>query len=289
MGDTVLTPLRAGEDRMPGVLYQANLLNMLLQRTQISPVPMAWQLPAAILAVLVPVLLLLRHPRWGWWLIPASSMLILATSSLLLSHARTWFPPMAPMFALLLAFPLLAAYRLRQSDRLAHSDALTRLANRRLFDLILDREFLAAKRSEKPLSLLLIDVDHFKHYNDSCGHQAGDEMLRTVALAVMRHVCRPRDLPARYGGDELAAILPETTAHMASRIADAIVRDVSSLAIPHPGADHLRIVTVSIGVAASSPHRERDSSALLERADAALYQAKRLGRNRSYLAPAWDT
>ena len=289
MGDSVLTPLRAGEDRMPGVLYQANLLNMLLQRNAIAPLPMPWQVPAAILLVVVPILLLLRHPsRRAWWLILAAAVFILATSAVLLSHARVWFPPMASLFALLLAFLLFAAYRMRQTDRLAHSDALTHLANRRLFDLILNREFLAARRSEKPLSLLLIDVDQFKHYNDSCGHQAGDEMLRTIAQAVMRHVCRPRDLPARYGGDELAAILPETTAHMASRIADAIVRDVNSLALPHPGAGRLPIVTVSIGVAASDPKREHDSGALLERADVALYQAKRLGRNRSYLAPAWD-
>jgi diguanylate cyclase (GGDEF)-like protein len=289
VGDSVPTPLRAGDERMPGVIYQANLLNMLLQGDAIAPVANAWRLPLAFAMVLLPALLLLHHrSRRAWWIIPLAVLLILATSAALLYFAHAWLPPMAPVFALLLVFVLVAAYGMRQSDRLAHSDALTQLANRRLFDLILKREFLATKRNEKPLSLLLIDVDHFKHYNDTCGHQAGDELLRTLAQAVERHVCRPRDLPARYGGDELAAILPETAAHMAHRIAEAIVRDVRALAIPRPGTGDAQIVTVSIGVAASDPRREHDSSMLLERADVALYQAKRLGRNRSYLAADWD-
>lgn len=289
VGDGVLTPLRAGDERMSGVIYQANLLNMLLQGHEIIPAANAWRLPVALMLVLVPALMLLHYrSRRAWWLIPCAALLILAISAALLSYAQTWLPPMASIFALLLVFVLVAVSGMRQSDRLAHSDALTQLANRRLFDLILQREFLATKRSERPLSLLLIDVDHFKHYNDACGHQAGDELLRTLAQAVERHVGRPRDLPARYGGDELAAILPETAAHAAHRIAEAIVRDVRAMAIPHPGTGDSRIVTVSIGVAASDPRREHDSVTLLERADVALYQAKRLGRNRSYLAADWD-
>lgn len=134
--------------------------------------------------------------------------------------------------------------------------------------------------------MLLIDVDHFKLYNDGCGHQAGDELLRAVADAVARHVNRPRDLSARYGGDELAAILPETDAANAQRIAQAIVRDVAALAIPHPGNGDNATATVSIGVAACDPHRETEAS-LLERTDIALYQAKKHGRNRSYAAPDW--
>lgn len=287
MGDSILTPLPGGEERMPGVLYQANLLNMLLQDSAIVPMPLAWQLGIAILLVLAPVLWLLRQPwRPAWGLALASAALILATSAVLLWQARLWLPPMASLSSLALASLLLAAYRLRLSHRLAHSDALTRLANRRLFDLILRRECLAARRSGKPVSLLLIDVDHFKHYNDGCGHQAGDELLRAVAGAVARHVCRPRDLSARYGGDELAAVLPETEAHVASAIAEAIVRDVASLAIPHPGNGNNAHATVSIGVAACDPHRETEAS-LLERTDIALYQAKKLGRNRSYAAPGW--
>ncbi|MEG2940591.1 MAG: CHASE2 domain-containing protein [Thermomonas sp.] len=289
MGDSILTPLPGGEERMPGVLYQANLLNMLLQGTAIVPMPMLWQLPFAILLVLLPVLLLLRHPlRPARLLAIASAIFIFASSALFLLLARLWMPPMPSLLTLLLALLLLAAFRFRRSHQLAHSDALTRLANRRLFDLILHRESLAARRSGKPLSLLLIDVDHFKRDNDSCGHQAGDELLRAVAGAVARHVGRPRDLSARYGGDELAAILPETDARTASSIADAIVREVAALAIPHPDNGDNATATVSIGVAACDPQRETEAS-LLERTDIALYQAKKHGRNRSYTAPDWAT
>lgn len=287
LGDSVLTPLPGGEERMPGVLYQANLLNMLLQDTAIVPVPVAWQVSISVLLVLLPVLLLLRQPlRPARILAAAAATLILATSAVLLLQARLWLPPMASLATLLIALALLAGYRFRLSHRLAHSDALTRLANRRLFDLILHRECLAARRSGKPVSLLLIDVDHFKRYNDSCGHQAGDELLRAIAGAVARHVGRPRDLSARYGGDELAAILPETDAANANRIAEGIVREVVALAIPHPENGDNTIATVSIGVAACDPHHETEAS-LLERTDIALYQAKKHGRNRSYAAPDW--
>ena len=287
MGDSILTPLPGGEERMPGVLYQANLLNMLLQGTAIVPVPKAWQLPLAILLALLPVLFLLRHRSGSArWLAVVAALLILATSAILLLQARLWLPPMPALATLLGAWLLLAGYRFRVSHRLAHSDALTRLANRRLFDLILRRECLAARRSGKPVSLLLIDVDHFKRYNDGCGHQAGDALLRAVAGAVARHVGRPRDLSARYGGDELAAILPETDARTANIIAEAIVREVASLAIPHPDNGGNAMATVSIGVAACDPHHETEAN-LLERTDIALYQAKKHGRNRSYAAPDW--
>ena len=180
---------------------------------------------------------------------------------------------------------MLAAYRYRRSHRLAHSDSLTRLANRRMFDLILERESLASRRSGKPTSLLLVDVDNFKHYNDRCGHRAGDAMLQAVAARLAARVGRPRDLCARYGGDEFAAILPETDAASAGKLAAQLVPDVAALAMPHPQSDGAAVVTVSIGVAACNPEGETTAS-LLERADAALYKAKEAGRNRHVVAPA---
>lgn len=289
VSDSIPTPGTGTDRRIPGVMYQASLLNMLLVGDALLPLPAGRQLPASILAVLVPVLLLLRYRSRRSWLIVAGAMLAIAlASALLLTFGGYWFPPMASLAGLLLAFVLLAFYQLRSSHRLAHSDALTRLANRRLFDIVLARELAASRRSGLPLSLLLIDVDHFKHYNDHYGHQAGDEMLRRVAQAVARHIGRPRDLAARYGGDELAAILPETSAHDALAIADAIVRDVAALAIPHADSLVAGYVTVSIGVAAGDPKRPADNSVLLNRADTALYRAKELGRNRSYCAPVVD-
>lgn len=288
LGDTISTPGAGAGNRIPGVIYQANLLNMLLQRNAILPLALGTQLAMSVIAVLVPMLLLLRYRSRRAWLIVAGAVIAIVLASALLLAAGYWFPPMASVASLLGAFVPLAFLQLRSSHRLAHSDALTRLANRRLFDIVLSRELAASRRSDLPLSLLLIDVDHFKHYNDHYGHQAGDEILCKVAQAVAVHVTRPRDLAARYGGDELAAILPETSTRAAHAIADAIVHDVFAQAIPHIGSRIVGQVTVSIGVAANIPRLNADTIVLVGRADAALYRAKELGRNRSYCAPATD-
>jgi diguanylate cyclase (GGDEF)-like protein len=291
VGDAIQTPLSVHEGRLSGVEYQAELLNMLIRGRAIVPLTWRQQLPLAIALVLLPILLM----RWSqvrrrsWWLLPTIAAAVALLSAILLFAARHWFPPFAVLATLSLEFALLAVYRWRQSQRLAHSDGLTQLANRRMFDLMLSRELDAALRSARPLSLLLIDVDHFKHYNDTCGHQAGDETLRAVARAIANHARRPRDMAARYGGDEMSMLLPETSAYAAGIVADAIVAEVRALAIPHPDSGVAPIVTVSIGIASTQLRRDqRDVDSLLERADAALYRAKQLGRNQSYCAQAWD-
>lgn len=286
-GDGILTPLPGVERRMPGVLYQANLLQMLLRGDAIAPLAPGWRWALTIGPALLAVLLLRLRRRRAWWALPAVAALVLLASAWLLWQQRVWLPPATALAGLLAAFVMLALHRLRRSHRMAHSDALTRLANRRQFDATLERELAAARRSGRPLSLLLIDVDHFKHYNDTYGHRAGDEMLRAVARAVARHARRPRDLPVRYGGDELAAILPETGAAAAGRIAEAMVRGVRELRIPHAGGSVSEHVTVSIGIACHDPQRDPrvgGAAELLERTDRALYRAKQLGRNRSHAA-----
>lgn len=283
IGDTLLTPVAPTDTRVSGVEYQANLLNMLVQGNAITPLPLIWQMLIAIVLVLVPILLHARlEPRRTWLLALGAASTIFILSALLLYYGRYWFPPMPTLATLLLCLAWWGVYRLQHSQRLAHSDSLTRLSNRRMFDVMLARELAAARRGNRPLSLLLIDVDHFKHYNDAYGHQAGDDALRRIAHAISERARRPRDVPARYGGDELAVILPETTAHAAQSIADHIVRDVRALAIEHIESDVAPIVTVSIGVAAYFPILEGHDIDLLERADAALYQAKEKGRDRSF-------
>lgn len=284
-GDTLLTPIAATDTRISGVEYQANLLNMLVRGNAITPLPLAWQLPIAIVLVLLPMLLHAGvEPRRTWLLAIGAGAAIFLFSTLLLYYGRYWFAPMPTLATLLLCLALWGVYRLQHSQRLAHSDALTRLSNRRMFDVMLARELGAARRGNRPLSLLLIDVDHFKHYNDTYGHQAGDDALRRIAQAISERARRPRDVPARYGGDELAVILPETTAHAAQAIADHIVSDVRGLAIVHAESDVAPVMTVSIGVAAYFPILEGHEADLLERADAALYQAKEKGRDRSFCA-----
>lgn len=167
----------------------------------------------------------------------------------------------------------------------ATTDALTTLANRRRFDQYLEQEWQALARSEQPLSLLLCDVDYFKYYNDTYGHQAGDQCLQAVAGAIRTTVHRPRDLVARYGGEEFALVLPETKLEGALIVAQAILAAVRQLKIAHTSSlirDH---VTLSIGVTCKIPTSGFTPTSMTLIADRALYQAKQQGRDRviSYL------
>lgn len=168
--------------------------------------------------------------------------------------------------------------------RLSLTDGLTGVANRRHLDQFFHQEWLAHVRSAEPIAVLLLDIDYFKRFNDSFGHQAGDNCLRAIARELARFSQRPRDLCARYGGEEFALVLGNTELETAKGIATAILEAVRSLSIPHPQSDVAPVVTVSIGVAACVPLPHSESRKLLQRADAAMYQAKSLGRNQVQLA-----
>jgi len=163
---------------------------------------------------------------------------------------------------------------------LAAKDGLTGLANRRAFDQALESEWLRGQRSRKPLSLLFVDVDHFKLFNDRHGHQSGYECLRAVAAIVGAQALRPADLAARYGGEEFAIILPETDGAGALDVAENIRKAVMDLRIAHGAARAGNHVTLSVGVATQVPDLDMGPDCLLGQADQALYAAKRLGRNR---------
>jgi diguanylate cyclase (GGDEF)-like protein len=162
----------------------------------------------------------------------------------------------------------------------SYVDGLTGIANRRYFDVALDRELRRAQRAKGELSLLLIDIDSFKAYNDHFGHQQGDACLTTVAQALAAKLKRPADVAARYGGEEFAAVLPDTSLEQARLHANAIREHVAALALPHAPAAHWPMVTLSIGVASFDRERLHEVPALIEAADKALYAAKRGGRNR---------
>ena len=166
------------------------------------------------------------------------------------------------------------------------ADGLTGIANRRRFDHHLDTELRRTRRACAPLSLLMIDVDHFKGYNDRYGHQRGDSCLTRVALALSAAIERPADLLARYGGEEFAAILPDTDAGGARKVAERMRAAVSTLAIEHAGAASAGHVTISIGSVTRIPTAACAAADLLAAADRALYQAKHDGRNRVMAAPA---
>jgi diguanylate cyclase (GGDEF)-like protein/PAS domain S-box-containing protein len=167
---------------------------------------------------------------------------------------------------------------------LSMTDALTGVANRRQFDQMLRKEWNRAMRTASPLSLLMIDADHFKAYNDLYGHPMGDQCLRQVAQAVARSVLRAGDVVARYGGEEFAVILPDTIAEMAAQVGDRVIAALALDAVPHQG-NARGIVTVSIGVASMIPELGSTSAELMSQADAALYQAKHAGRATIVIAP----
>lgn len=167
----------------------------------------------------------------------------------------------------------------QQLERLAMHDALTGLANRRCFDETLAQESGRARRSAKPLALLMIDIDYFKRYNDHYGHLAGDACLQRVATLLAGCTRRPPDLLARYGGEELAVILPETDSAGAAVVARAMLERLNLEPIAHHDSPFAQ-VTVSIGIACASGADADSVQSLVQRADAALYVAKEAGRNR---------
>jgi diguanylate cyclase (GGDEF)-like protein len=162
----------------------------------------------------------------------------------------------------------------------ASHDGLTGLLNRAAFDAELRRVWDAAARSREPVAVIMLDIDHFKAYNDRYGHPAGDSCLREVATAFRLCARRPRDIVARYGGEELIAVLPGADAAHAEATGRAIVEAVSSLRLPHAASLTRPHVTVSVGVANADPSREASSEAVVRFADRALYLAKDQGRDR---------
>jgi len=167
----------------------------------------------------------------------------------------------------------------QELQRLASSDGLTHVANRRCFDEFLAQEWQRLAREQSPLSMILCDVDCFKLYNDTYGHLAGDDALRQVAQAIAQAVKRPADLVARYGGEEFAVILPSTDATGATTVAAEILANVKALQIPHASSQVAEFITLSVGVATTIPHNQFSAATLIVAADQGLYRAKAQGRN----------
>ena len=163
--------------------------------------------------------------------------------------------------------------------QLATIDALTEAANRRHFNAYLEQEWLRAMREQRPLCLILCDVDCFKLYNDTYGHQAGDVCLQQVVWAIRQVVQRPADLVARYGGEEFAIILPNTELEGAKHVAVDLLKSVFDLQIPHRRSAVVPFVTVSLGICSIIPTLELSQESLIRMADKALYDAKAAGRN----------
>ena len=163
-------------------------------------------------------------------------------------------------------------------EELATTDALTGLRNRRKFDASIEEEWRRAARQKRPLALLMIDADHFKTFNDTFGHQAGDEVLIGIAICISDSVQRAGDCAARYGGEEFAVLLPDSSPAQAFAVAETIRLKVEQW------CGETAITTVSIGVASIVPDANSEWTAIVNAADKALYAAKADGRNRTVLA-----
>lgn len=167
----------------------------------------------------------------------------------------------------------------RQLERMAHMDILTQVTNRRGFDDAVKRELKRAERDRQPLSLLLMDIDHFKQFNDNYGHIKGDECLREVGQCLKGALLRPADLVARYGGEEFVVILPDTNLNCAKFVAERLRDWIERLAVEHKFSSAAEVVTVSVGISIAD-EGQQDVPALLEIADKGLYYAKENGRNK---------
>jgi diguanylate cyclase (GGDEF)-like protein len=169
----------------------------------------------------------------------------------------------------------------RLLNDIAERDGLSGLYNRRMFDNLTSRLWLQAQRNQESLQIILVDIDHFKAYNDLYGHQAGDNCIRRVAGIIARAAKRPFDFCARYGGEEFALVLYAPSGADPTALPEQIRRETMALNIPHTHSDAGGILTVSIGSATAQPDSKRSLAGLIQRADEALYRAKQMGRNRA--------
>lgn len=176
-----------------------------------------------------------------------------------------------------------------QLQKIAHLDGLTGIDNRRFFDKQLQKEWELAEHHDKPLSLIMIDIDCFKAYNDTYGHQMGDECLKKVASQLSSSLKDTGEMIARYGGEEFAALLPESETNRAVIIAKHMLEAIEGLKIPHTGSTVTDHITISIGISCTVKGCHTTSDKLLNNADAALYQAKKEGRNRMVIFTEHET
>ena len=172
----------------------------------------------------------------------------------------------------------------QELERLSVTDSLTGLANRRSFNEFLHREWLRDQREQQPFSVIMVDIDHFKMYNDHYGHLEGDICLQKVSWALQGALCRAGDLLARYGGEEFVAILPHTNRQGAAERAAAFHSHICKLEIPHGASPVSPTVTISVGIASVNPNQSISPSQVVAMADKALYLAKQAGRNQSVIA-----
>ena len=210
----------------------------------------------------------------GWTILISGTYLAFLTG--------LWIPVVPPLLALTGSAVVIAGHKAEDLQRLASLDGLTQIANRRYFEESLSRQWYRRLGKQQYLSVILCDVDFFKFYNDTYGHQAGDKCLQQVAKVLQQSV-RTNDLVARYGGEEFVVILPCANSETVIQIAQRISFNVKTLQIEHINSKASQYVTLSCGVASIIPNEQLSPSALVVNADKGLYHAKEQGRDRAIL------
>lgn len=167
----------------------------------------------------------------------------------------------------------------KELEELSFKDGLTGVANRRMFDNVIETEWLKARQNKQPLSLIIIDIDFFKEYNDCYGHLQGDDCLKQVAETLNGVAARSRDFFGRFGGEEFVMLLPETDANSAWAVAERCRQSLFKKQIPHEHSKVSQLLTISLGVSTMIPSPDGEHNELIDRADKQLYQAKQRGRN----------
>lgn len=205
---------------------------------------------------------------------------MLLTSSYLIFLAGYWLPTIAPLIALVGANLIVTGFYYQNQKRIAFTDGLTKIANRRFFDHFIEQQWLKCERDNQDLALILCDVDFFKVYNDTYGHQEGDSCLQKVASALSSSV-RGNDLAARYGGEEFVVVLPDSNTETAKVVAKRIRSKLKAMQILHEGSKASKYVSISMGIASIHHNKATSSQELIMLADKALYQAKQQGRDRA--------
>lgn len=298
--DLFFTPYSVGNAdnlKMPGVIVHAQMVSQILGAVLdkrslfwfLTPVVRVgwiwcWAIIGGVLARR------LRHPLY---LTIASAIAIggLWSITCVVFTYAGWIPIVEPGLALVATCWSVIACRQvelqianKKLSSLVSVDGLTQIANRRRFDEYFYQEWQRLARQQDSMSLILCDVDCFKLYNDTYGHQSGDLCLQQVAQAIGRVLKRPADLAARYGGEEFVVVLPNTNVGGAVYIANAIQKEVKQLCIPHSTSSAANYVTLSIGISTVVPTAESAPSSLIAAADKALYEAKAQGRNRAIIS-----
>ena len=303
LNDLFATPYSSDLNRSPylaGVFIHANLASQIIsaaldgrQLIQVAQEPLEWLwiLTWATVGSGVSLVMLHRNSfsKHDLSLAKSTTICIIIPGAILLGSGYVfflsgwWLPVISPLFALVGSTIAVSSYHRQNQKILASIDGLTQIPNRRFFDQFLEQHWLEAKRKQQNLCLILCDVDHFKKYNDTYGHQAGDLCLQKVATVLSQSV-RSQDLAARYGGEEFAIVLPDTDAQIAMNIAQTIKERLSQLQIPHSSSQASEYVSLSCGVATTSNNVFLSPQDLIAHADRALYQAKERGRNCAVLA-----